>query len=103
METFTSSMTDEAKPQREGKVARAIERTTAKLPSDLFLWTAGLSVLASLVLQIIGMRRASVREEPMPHTAAPLATFVGMWVPSLLLLGVYSKIVMAAGPDRPSR
>ena len=31
---------------------------------------------------------------------APLATFVGMWVPSLLLLGVYNKIVKVAGPDR---
>jgi hypothetical protein len=30
----------------------------------------------------------------------PLAGFVGMWVPSVLLLGVYNKIVKVAGHDR---
>jgi hypothetical protein len=29
---------------REGPVARAIEKQTAKLPSDAFLWAAGASI-----------------------------------------------------------
>src|SRR5436309_663459 len=32
----------------EGMVARTIEEQTAKLPSDLFLWAAGASILGSL-------------------------------------------------------
>jgi hypothetical protein len=39
---------------REGKVARAIEQQTAKLPSDMFLWAALGSMGASLALGIAG-------------------------------------------------
>jgi hypothetical protein len=37
----------------EGPVARAIEEQTAKLPSDAFLWAAGASNAASLILKIL--------------------------------------------------
>ena len=97
--------TDEALSQREGPVARTIERQTAKLPSDLFLWAAGAAVIASLALEIAGMRRGGVRSRFAKsangsRASAPLAGFVGMWVPSLLLLGVYNKIVKVGGSDR---
>jgi hypothetical protein len=36
------------------------------------------------------------------EASAPLASFVGLWVPSLLLLGLYNKIVKVAGSDRVS-
>jgi hypothetical protein len=93
---------------REGRVARNIEKETAKLPSDLFLWAAGAAILGSLTFQVLGMRR-EVQESKMTallspsHARAPLSTFIGMWVPSLLLLGVYNKIVKVAGSDRISR
>lgn len=78
----------EEKPT-EGKVARAIESATAKIPSDLFLW-AGLGAIAlSLGLRVAGKKNASV--------------FVGEWVPTVLLLGVYNKLVKVAGHDRGSR
>jgi hypothetical protein len=35
----------------EGPVARAIEEQTAKLPSNAFLWAAGASIAASLILK----------------------------------------------------
>lgn len=35
----------------EGPVVRTIEKQTAKLPSDIFLWAAGASIIGSLVLQ----------------------------------------------------
>ncbi len=73
---------------REGKVAEAIEQQTAKLPSDLFLWTAGAAMAASLVSQVVNM--GSKR-------AAPTSTFIGQWVPTLLLLGLYNKIVKLQG------
>lgn len=72
--------------QREGPVARAIERQTSKLPSDLFLWTGLGAIALSLGLRIAGQKNASV--------------FVGEWVPTVLLLGVYNKIVKVAGHDR---
>ena len=70
---------------REGVVARAIEQQTARLPSDLFLWAAGGSVAASLALQLAGRRHASL--------------FVGQWAPTLLILGLYNKLVKIAGSD----
>ena len=75
----------------EGTVARTIEEQTAKLPSDTFLWAAGASIAASAVLQLKGNRHASV--------------FVGQWAPTLLILGLYNKLVKQLGSDftdRPS-
>jgi hypothetical protein len=73
---------------REGHLARSIEEQTAKLPSDLFLWSAVAAVIGSLVLQTSGKREES--------------NFVGQWVPTLLLLGLYNKIVKVAGSDSES-
>jgi hypothetical protein len=94
--------------QREGKVARSIEKQTAKLPSDLFLWAAGAAVVGSLALQVFGMKRKSntiggLFKPFMGRPAAPLASFVGQWAPTLLLFGVYNKIVKVAGSDRFSQ
>ena len=72
----------------EGRIARTIEEQTAKLPSDLFLWAAGASILGSLALQFSGRRHESL--------------FVGQWAPTLLILGLYNKIVKVAGSDARS-
>jgi hypothetical protein len=71
--------------QKEGPVARAIERRTSRIPSDLFLWTGVAAIGVSLTLALTGRRQA--------------ANFVGQWVPTVLLLGVYNKIVKVAGHD----
>jgi hypothetical protein len=70
----------------EGPVARAIESRTAQLPSDVFLWAAGASILGSLALRVFRNRDAS--------------QFVGQWAPTLLILGLYNKIVKVAGHER---
>lgn len=89
---------------REGPLARRIEEQTAKIPSDVFLWAAGAAVVGSLALQIFGLRSRSMRGLGLGgRTRAPLAGFIGQWVPSLLLLGVYNKIVKVAGSDRAPR
>ncbi len=93
---------------REGSVARSIEHQTARIPSDMFLWAAGAAVVGSLALQIVGMRRQSgflggIFSPVRAPARAPLAGFIGMWVPSLLLLGIYNKIVKVAGSDRFER
>lgn len=71
--------------QDEGTVARAIEQQTAKLPSDIFLWAAGGSILASLMMKSRG--RDST------------ANFVGQWAPTFLILGLYNKMVKLMGSD----
>ncbi len=96
-----STHSGQANEQREGKVARAIEEQTAKIPSDIFLWAAGASLVGSLVFQIAGMRRGPL--DFLVGRRAPYATFIGQWVPTLLLLGIYNKIVKVAGSDRASR
>ena len=98
-----SQTSDDVTAQREGPIARTIERQTSRIPSDLFLWAAGAAVVASLAFEVFGMVRGRHRVRRMmggTNTSAPLAGFVGMWVPSLLLLGVYNKIVKVAGSDR---
>jgi hypothetical protein len=70
---------------REGSVARAIEAQTAKLPSDLFLWLAGVSILGSLALKMTGRDKD--------------ALFVGQWPAPFMLLGIYNKLVKLLGSD----
>ncbi len=85
--TFNTGGTGtEAQQHSEGAVARTIEKQTAKLPSDLFLWAAGGAIATSLVLELTGNEEKS-------H-------FIGQWVAPFLLLGVYNKLVKQLGSDR---
>lgn len=69
----------------EGRVARSIEEQTAKLPSDVFLWAAAASIATSATMQLMGNRNAAV--------------FIGQWAPTLLILGLYNKLVKQLGSD----
>jgi hypothetical protein len=80
-----NSMEPELHKYPESKSATAIERQTAKLPSDIFLYAAGGSIVASLTLKLLG------REKD--------ALFVGQWAPTLLILGLYNKLVKLFGTD----
>lgn len=73
---------------REGGLARPIEKITAQLPSDTFLWLAGGSILASLTLKTMGRNTD--------------ANFVGQWAPTFLILGLYNKLVKQLGHDKYS-
>jgi hypothetical protein len=70
---------------REGPVARSIEQQTAKLPSDLFLWAALGSIAVSLVCHVKGKDKT--------------ANFIGHWAPTILILGLYNKLVKLEGSD----
>lgn len=87
MDTMTTGSL--ASEHREGKVARSIERQTAKLPSDTFLWAAVTAMAGSAALQVAGRQHLSL--------------FLGQWVPTMLLFGVYNKIVKELGSDGLSR
>ena len=69
----------------EGTLAELIEDQTARLPSDAFLWTAVGSMGLSLALEMAGKRHMGI--------------FVGQWVPTILILGLYNKIVKTLGSD----
>ena len=88
--------------KREGKIARKIEEQTSKIPTDVFLWAAGASILGSLVFQAVGMfggARTQIKQLYRP-TRTPASQFLGMWAPTLLILGLYSKLVKGAGSNR---
>lgn len=82
--TFTKEVMDN-QSHKEGPVAKAIEDQTAKLPSDFFLWLALGSIGLSATLQVFGRKQDS--------------SFVGQWAPTLLILGLYNKLVKVAGSD----
>ncbi|MCC9168554.1 hypothetical protein [Pontibacter harenae] len=78
---------DNANPSyKEGPVAATIEKYTAKLPSDLYLWAALGSMGVSATLKILK------KDEE--------ALFVGQWAPSFLLLGLYNKLVKMEGFEK---
>jgi hypothetical protein len=70
---------------QEGYVARTIEQQTARLPSDAFLWAAMGSIGLSLTFELMGHEKK--------------ANFVGHWVPTFLILGLYNKMVKLLGSD----
>jgi hypothetical protein len=71
--------------QKEGPVARQIEKRTSRIPSDVFLWSGIAAIVGSAALMIAGKKQ--------------VANFVAQWVPTFLLFGVYNKIVKVAGHD----
>ena len=74
-----------AESHKEGRVAKAIENQTARLPSDTFLWLAGGAIAGAVALKVAG------RDQD--------AAFVGQWAPTFLILGLYNKIVKVWGSD----
>ena len=71
---------------QEGKLAKAIEDVTSKIPSDVYLW-AGLGALGvAAVLQVMGKKHASL--------------YIGQWASPFLLMGIYNKLVKQEGHDQ---
>ena len=75
--------------ERGESLTRRFEEQTARLPSDVFMWSALGAIVGSLLLHAFGKREQSL--------------FVGQWVPAFLVLGVYQKLVKGSewNPDEP--
>lgn len=71
--------------QTEGKITRMTESWTGEIPSIVYLSAAVGSMVASATLQAVGKQKLSL--------------FVGQWAPSLLVIGLYNKLVKVAGSD----
>lgn len=67
----------------ESSLTRLLEQQAAKIPSDVFLFTGIGAMAASFALELSGRPRVS--------------RFVGMWAPTLLIMGVYNKLVKIGG------
>ena len=76
-------MNTQATDQREDTVTRAVESQTAAVPSIAFLGLAIGSMAASLILMLAGRRQA--------------ANFIGQWAPTILIMGLYNKVVKQHG------
>ena len=64
----------------EGKMTRKVEGQTAKVPSLGYLGLAVASMAISASLAFVFRKRE-------------LANFVGLWAPSILIIGLYNKVV----------
>lgn len=69
----------------EGKMTKAIEKQTAKVPSVIYLTAALASMAGSLTLKLMGRKNT--------------ALFIGQWAAPFLILGLYNKIVKTEGHD----
>jgi len=74
---------------KEGEVTKTIENQTAKIPSDVFLFTAMGAMAVSLALKIAKQDKT--------------ALFVGQWVAPILLFGIYNKLVKQQGHDKEDK
>lgn len=84
-----STLTKGKSDHKEGEVAKAIEKETSKLPSDLFLWI-GLGCLgASAILRVTGL--------------SSFGQMVGQVAAPILIMGLYNKIVKLHGSDRSEK
>jgi hypothetical protein len=70
---------------QEGAATRAIEEFTSRIPSGTYLSVALGAIGVSAALQCMGRKHD--------------AQFVGQWVPTILLLGIYNKMVKQHGSD----
>jgi hypothetical protein len=86
METVLNHNTTKAAKHKEGPVAKAIEQQTAKVPSDVFLWTSFAVMGAALVMKLAGKDHISL--------------FVGQWAAPILIMGLYNKLVKVEGHDK---
>jgi hypothetical protein len=70
---------------KEGEITKAIEHYTSQVPSGTYLSLAVGSIGVSLALRLMGQKHA--------------ANFVGQWVPTILILGLYNKAVKVEGSE----
>jgi hypothetical protein len=86
MSTATMSRSGvSAHEHEEGTLTRRIEDMTSQVPSGTYLSLAIGSIGVSALLHMMG------RKED--------AQFVGHWVPTILILGLYNKLVKQHGSD----
>jgi hypothetical protein len=75
----------------EGRATRAIEERTSRAPSTFYLGLAIASMVGSAAIMATDLSRTRPRFGR--GSRSGLANFVGQWAPTLLVIGLYNKIV----------
>lgn len=75
----SESLAKSAAP-KEGSMTKTVENVTARVPSLVYLGAAVGSMILSASLAAMPGKKS-------------MANFVGLWAPTILLLGIYNKIV----------
>ena len=83
--SMTSDYSVAPHEHKEGEITKAIEHYTSQVPSGTYLSLAVGSIGLSLALRLLGQKHA--------------ANFVGQWVPTILILGLYNKLVKVEGSE----
>lgn len=83
---ITEPVTSSSSAQREGPIEKTIEKQADKMPSDTFLWLAAGSILLAVAMKAGGKNDT--------------ANFIGHWAPTILIVGVYNKLVKLESSDR---
>ena len=89
-QSMKDKLTNKAGAPQEGIVTKEIENVTARIPSGGYLSLAIGSMVASAGLAMFSRKKT-------------MANFIGLWVPTLMLIGIYNKIVKVEGSDRQSK
>ena len=82
---MTDDMTVAPHENKEGTLTKTIEHYTSQAPSGLYLGLAIGAIGLSAALRVADRKADS--------------QFVGMWVPTILLLGIYNKMVKQHGSE----
>lgn len=69
----------------EGTTTKMIEQQTAQIPSIAYLGIAIGAMAVSWILLLAGKKN--------------VANFIGQWVPSVLIMGLYNKLVKVEGSE----
>jgi hypothetical protein len=67
----------------EGQTTKMVESATAEIPSMVFLGFAGVAMAASWLFLMADKKN--------------VANFIGQWVPTVLIMGLYNKMVKQHG------
>ena len=70
---------------KEGQTTKMIESYTAQVPSGAYLALALGSMGLSLLMMLTGRKEAG--------------NFIGQWAPTLLIIGLYNKLVKVQGSE----
>ena len=73
----------------EDEFTKGIERYTAGIPSSAFLAVGVGAIALSLLTQVVGRGK--------------WGNFIAQWVPTILIMGVYNKLVKLEGHDHTDR
>ncbi len=69
----------------EGDFTQMIESQTARIPSGTYLTAAIVTMAASAALMMMGRKG--------------VGNFIGQWAPTILIMGLYNKLVKLEGSD----